>query len=451
MVRIEPPPAFSSSGSAGRAQATSEYALTSRASQKRSRGVSVKRPSRSSAAAKATECTSRSRPPPNASPTSRKTRAMSSSERTSHAVTSGLSTWAARSRTFDSIRSPWNVNASRAPPAASRCAIAQAIERLFATPRISPVFPSKSTRRPYETSATFGFLRRALVLAVLAALVAVPAASAAFHPIRRDFGELTSPRVRAGKMTIPSGQQDGRLRVIVSLKLPPLAQAYGRGLYAAGAAHRLQVRSSAAKAYVARIDAQQNAAIAQLRRALPDARVSLRYQVVLNAFAVSLPAKELPKLSRQGFAARVWPSFTYHLALNRSPAVIGADVFHAATGGNGEGVKIGVVDDGVDNTNPFLSGAGFTAPTGFPLGQTKFTNGKIIVARAFAGPGSGAAGKLPLDRKSSFHGTHVAGIAAGDATTCAPAGDDHPPECGPSGIAPKAFIGNYRVFNVPSP
>ena len=179
-------------------------------------------------------------------------------------------------------------------------------------------------------------LRRFLVLAVLAALTAVPAASAAFQPIRRDFGELAYPRLRAGKVTIPSGHNDGRIRVVVSLKLPPLAQAYGRGLYAAGTTHRLEVRSSAAQAYVARIDAQQAAAIAQLKRTMPEARVSLRYQVVLNAFAVSIPAKELPKLSRQSFAARVWPSFTYHLALNRSPAVIGADVFHAATGGNGE-------------------------------------------------------------------------------------------------------------------
>jgi len=52
-------------------------------------------------------------------------------------------------------------------------------------------------------------LRRFLVLGVLAALAAltaVPAASAAFQPIRRDFGELTYPRLRAGKMTVPSGQ-----------------------------------------------------------------------------------------------------------------------------------------------------------------------------------------------------------------------------------------------------
>ena len=280
--------------------------------------------------------------------------------------------------------------------------------------------------------------------------MAVPAASAAFQPVRRDLGELTFPRVRAGKLAVTHGK-DSRIRVIVSLKLPPLAQAYGRGLYAAGSAHHLDVRSAAAKAYLRRIDSAQAAAIAQLKRALPDARVSWRYQVVLDGFTVSLPTRQLVQLSKQSFATRVWPSLTYHLALNRSPAVIGADVFHATTGANGEGIKIGVVDDGIDNTNPFLSGAGFTPPAGFPLGQTQFTNGKIIVARAFPGPNSGAAGKLPLDRKASFHGTHVAGIAAGDANTCAPAGNDHPPTCGLTGIAPKAFLGNYRVFNVPSP
>src|SRR6266498_4924229 len=168
-------------------------------------------------------------------------------------------------------------------------------------------------------------LRRFLLLAALAALTVVPAASAAFRPIDRDFGELTIPRVRAGHVTVPSAHRSGRVRVIVSLKLAPLAQAYGRGLYAAGSAHRLNVGSTASRAYLRRIESEQAAAIAQLRRALPAARVSWRYQVVLNGFTVSIPAQQLPKLSRQSFAARVWPSFTYHLALNRSPSVIGAE------------------------------------------------------------------------------------------------------------------------------
>ena len=182
----------------------------------------------------------------------------------------------------------------------------------------------------------WAFLRRLLLFAALAALTVVPAASGAFRPIHRDFGERSVPLVRHGTVTIPKGHGSSRVRVIVSLKLPPLARAYGRGLYAAGSAHRLNVRSTASKEYLRQIKNEQAVAIAQLHRALPDARVSWRYQVVLNGFAVSIPARQLAKLSRQSFAGRVWPSFTYQLALNRSPTVIGADVFHNATGANGD-------------------------------------------------------------------------------------------------------------------
>src|SRR5438093_1808066 len=123
----------------------------------------------------------------------------------------------------------------------------------------------------------FASLRRRLLLfASLAALTAVPSAAAAFQPIHRDFGELTIPRVRAGTVTIPRAHRSGRVRVIVSLKLPPLAQAFGRGLYAAGSAHRLDIHAAASLAYLRRIDAEQTRAIAQLRRAIPSARVSWR-------------------------------------------------------------------------------------------------------------------------------------------------------------------------------
>ena len=152
-----------------------------------------------------------------------------------------------------------------------------------------------------------------------------------------------------------------------------------------------------------------------------------------------------------GAVHKVYPSVRYHLDTNKSPSVIRADTFWATTGGRGQGIKIGVVDDGVDETNPFFNPAGFSYPAGFPKGGKKWTTPKVIVARAFPGPGSGRQGHLALNRQDSFHGTHVAGIAAGVAGTVVSPGPDHPAVSGLSGIAPRAWIGNYRVFNVPVP
>src|ERR687886_2551535 len=161
--------------------------------------------------------------------------------------------------------------------------------------------------------------------------------------------------------------------------------------------------------------------------------------------------RRLAALTRLDAVTRVYPSIQYTLNLNKSPSVIGADVLHATTGANGNGIKIGVVDDGVDQTNPFLRPEGFAYPAGFPRGDLRFTSPKVIVARAPPAPGWGRRGPLPVDRRASFHGTHVAGIAAGDANTDAPAGPDHPAVSGLSGVAPRAWLGNYRVFTVPTP
>jgi hypothetical protein len=156
-------------------------------------------------------------------------------------------------------------------------------------------------------------------------------------------------------------------------------------------------------------------------------------------------------LARLGFVQKIYPSVRYHLATDTSPSVIGATELQTLTGAKGDGIKIGIVDDGVDSTNPFLNPAGYSYPAGFPKGGRKWTTPKVIVARAFPGPNSGRLGRLPIDRGASFHATHVAGIAAGDSGTCSPGGRDHPPTCGLSGVAPRAWIGNYRVFNVPTP
>jgi subtilisin family serine protease len=295
-------------------------------------------------------------------------------------------------------------------------------------------------------------LRRSLILAgLVAALVVAGSAAAAFQPIKRTYGDLTFPRVRAGTVKIPAGHAEGLERVIVTLSTPPLAAAFQRGLYAHTAATRLNVALPSSRAYLARVQAAQAAAIAQLHAAIPSARVSRRFSIILDGITVTLPAKELAKLVRLGFVAKVYPSYRYSLDLNESPGIIQATQLEASTGASGAGIKIGVVDDGIDQTNPFFNPAGYQYPPGFPRGNLAYTTPKVIVARAFAGPGSGKSGELPLDPNESFHGTHVSGIAAGNAGTTAPAGDDHPTVTGLSGVAPKAWLGNYRVFDVPTP
>jgi minor extracellular serine protease Vpr len=285
-----------------------------------------------------------------------------------------------------------------------------------------------------------------------AALASALPAGASLVPVRRTSGERSLPLVRAGTVHVPAGHGSGRVRVIATLAPPPLAAwAAARKLAARAAPARLDVAGAASRAYLARLSRAQRRVEARLRRAIPEARVSRRFRIVLDGLAVTLPVTRLPALVRLPFVRRAYPSLRYTLALDRSPSVIGADVLARETGALGEGVKIGVVDDGVDATNPFLRATGFRYPPGFPRGNAAFTTEKVIVARAFPGPGSGKPGRLPVDRKASFHGTHVAGIAAGDVGTDAPPGDDHPAVSGLAGVAPRAWLGNYRVFTVPTP
>jgi minor extracellular serine protease Vpr len=287
-------------------------------------------------------------------------------------------------------------------------------------------------------------------IAVLMALMLAATASAALRPIERRHGEVVIPRVRAGTITVPAAHRRGRITVILTLAQPPLA-AYSRTLAGTSSSSRLNTSTLASRAYVAKLRRAQQAAAATLKRAIPEATVLRNYTILLNGMAVELPATELARAAKLSFAHKLYPSYRYTLALDRSPALIGAGTAEAGGGAGGEGMKIAVVDDGVDPTNRFFNPEGYSYPAGYPKGGRKWTTPKVIVARSFVGVGADDKTPLAVDPDASFHGTHVAGIAAGNAGTTAPAGADHPETPGLSGVAPRAQIGNYRVFNVPTP
>jgi subtilisin family serine protease len=197
------------------------------------------------------------------------------------------------------------------------------------------------------------------------------------------------------------------------------------------------------------IEREQASVAARLSAVVPGARIRWRYQLVLNGLAVVAPADAAARIAAIPGVREVQQSVRYHRTLYQSPQVIGApQVWGPTLATAGNGIKIGVIDDGVDQSHPFFSPAGFSMPAGYPKGNAAYTTAKVIVARSF--PPLGADwryARLPFDPKESEHATHVAGIAAGDHDTTAkgPAG---PVQV--SGIAPRAYLGNYRVLTIPT-
>src|SRR5207249_7452653 len=104
-----------------------------------------------------------------------------------------------------------------------------------------------------------------------------------------------------------------------------------------------------------------------------------RYGITIDALAVVVPRGSVDALEHLAGVSRVWPSATYHASLDRTPLLIGAPTLWGPTLATaGQGVKIGIIDEGVDQTHPFLSPAGFTMPAGYPKGNAAFTTAKVI-------------------------------------------------------------------------
>jgi Subtilase family len=273
--------------------------------------------------------------------------------------------------------------------------------------------------------------RLALVLTALTGLFALLAARGATAP------------------TTPSA--DENVEVVVTLPQAPLAEAilHDRELAAAATTHhRLDLRAPASVSYLRTLAAAQRELQARVRAAIPQAQVRWHYGVVANGMAVVVPRSQLARLASIGNAT-VWPSLTYHSLLNRTPQLIGAPAVWGPTLATaGQGIKIAILDDGLDQTHVFFDPSNFTYPAGFPKGNTSYTTPKVIVARAFA-PAKPAwqYADLPFDPKYSDHATNVAGIAAGDHGTIAQVAGARVPV---SGVAPMAYLGNYKVLTVPT-
>jgi subtilisin family serine protease len=226
------------------------------------------------------------------------------------------------------------------------------------------------------------------------------------------------------------------VRVIVELEVPPAA--------------RIPSAVRAGDAYRS-IERAQRVALRRILSVSPEATADWRYRVVLDGFALTLPAGDVARVEALPGVAAVYPSVTYSALGGDAPAAIGAPAAWGPGLENaGQGMKIGIIDDGIDPAHPYFDPAGYSMPPGFPRGDPALTTAKVIVARAFAPPDAGwRYAARPFDPVHSSHGMHVAGIAAGNPSTVVPARGGRP-RTEISGVAPLAYLGNYKALTVPT-
>jgi len=242
------------------------------------------------------------------------------------------------------------------------------------------------------------------------------------------------------------------------LEDPPMSERY---------ASREQARTAEAQSYGEQIQSKHETLKSQL--ASLHIQVTAETKTVLNAVFVVAPSSRLDELKALPGVKGVVAGRTYHLNLNKAVGLVNAPAAWTALGGvqnAGAGIKIAMIDTGIDQTHPAFQDSTLTVPAGFPICKIAFPNGteasiancsaytnhKVIVARSYAAldaagsdPANPAPDSTPDDytpRDRVGHGTGTGSAAAGVSNT-GPEGITF------NGVAPKAFLGNYKVFGSP--
>ena len=183
----------------------------------------------------------------------------------------------------------------------------------------------------------------------------------------------------------------------------------------------------------------------QVRKALEDLGVKVleSTETISNSLIVDMPdelaekAAAIPGVKRVRKARTFKPTLDHAIPLHKVPQAwnrVGLDKA-------GLGVKIAIIDSGIEISHPGMQDSTLTMPDGFPKmnvdTDVAFTNTKVIVARSYASLFSTVEDDISA-RDVVGHGTATAMAAAGALNTG---------PLGPlQGVAPKAYLGSYKVL-----
>ena len=210
-------------------------------------------------------------------------------------------------------------------------------------------------------------------------------------------------------------------------------------------AKQIDFRSAAVRAERAALKAVRTDFRRWLKANAPKARITSEMDIAVHAVGVKLNGTKLATLRKAPMVRFAEFQGIFRSLAHDDPdlSLIHTNEAWTAVGGAanaGAGVKVAVIDSGIDASHPCFDDTGYAAQT--QLGDTSLTNNKVIVAKVFHNQ----------IKKNEFtaeavdsHGTHVAGTIACNAHTPASIGGvDIPYD--PSGVAPRALLGNYNVF-----
>jgi minor extracellular serine protease Vpr len=164
---------------------------------------------------------------------------------------------------------------------------------------------------------------------------------------------------------------------------------------------------------------------------------------VSNTLIVDMPDSLVEQVAALPGVKRVQKARMYKTHLDHALPLHHVPDAWAVAGGManaGTGIKIGMIDSGIDITHPGMQDSTMRTPPGFPKvnadADVAFTNGKVIVARSYAALFITVEDDLSA-RDVDGHGTLTAMTAAGAQNT-GPYGTI-------TGVAPKAWLGAYKV------
>ena len=260
---------------------------------------------------------------------------------------------------------------------------------------------------------------------------------------------LALPR-RPTPSNLPAARKStaGEIRVVLQLVDAPLAVAYGRNAKRVGG----RLTANQQRDYVAALRTQQNALADEIRARR--GRELGRLNKLLNAVVVAIDSSQVAALAALPGVSSVRPLHDYQLDLSTTVPYIGAAAVRGA-GVDGAGVRVAVLDTGIDYTHKFFGGPGTVAAYQQAYGTTTadtrntttdglFPTARVVKGYDFIGEqwpdGPLAPDPDPIDCAPSFgppcaigHGTHVADIIAGND------GASH------MGVAPGASLVAVRV------